>query len=105
MNTNPLTEPHTPLEGEPLNLEDPRLVAITRIRLLSDPDTPFWDVSYVHGLNDQGQRVRVLVDWFQIPKNAKRTTRANEGFLVAWLLKIEDVRRKCFVREVLSLCQ
>ena len=40
---------------------------ITRLRLLSDPGFPFWDVSYCYGeLN--GTPVRVQVPFSQLPK-------------------------------------
>ncbi|MGW8177561.1 MAG: hypothetical protein ACWGQW_02030 [bacterium] len=40
---------------------------ITRLRLLSDPGFPVWDVSYCHGeLN--GKPVDVQLPFFQLPK-------------------------------------
>lgn len=40
---------------------------VTRLRLLTDPGFPVWDVSYCHGeLN--GEDVRVLLPFSQIPK-------------------------------------
>ena len=47
---------------------DPRLAKITRIRLLSDPGHPVWDVSYVHGELKDGTYVRVSVGFDRLPK-------------------------------------
>src|SRR4051794_3553299 len=93
METNPLTTPHAddPITGPDLHLGNPSLKKITRIRLLSDPGCPFWDVSYVHGVDDQGRKVRVITPgtWFQIPKS--------EG-PVRYLLRISpELRRLCYV--------
>lgn len=38
---------------------------ITRLRLLTDPGFPFWDVSYCHDLLD-GKHVRVLLPFSQL---------------------------------------
>ncbi len=40
---------------------------ITRLRLLSDPGFPFFDVSYCHGVLD-GRHVNVRVPFSQLPK-------------------------------------
>lgn len=40
---------------------------VTRLRLLSDPGFPVWDVSYCHGTLD-GQPVRVDLPFSQLPK-------------------------------------
>jgi hypothetical protein len=45
---------------------------ITRLRLVSDPGFPAWDVSYCHGMLD-GEPVDVLLPFSQLPK---RNTRA-----------------------------
>jgi hypothetical protein len=39
----------------------------TRIRLLSDPGFPVWDVSYAYGMVN-GEKVRVSLPFSQIPK-------------------------------------
>ncbi len=54
--------------GNPVLLEDKRLGKITRLRLLSDPGFPFWDVSYCYGELKDGTPVRVSLPWGQIPK-------------------------------------
>lgn len=48
---------------------EPGLV-ITRLRLLSDPGFPVWDVSYCHGLLN-GRHVDVLLPFSQLPKYGK----------------------------------
>ena len=40
---------------------------ITRLRLLSDPGFPVWDVSYCHGILD-GKHVNVELPFSQLPK-------------------------------------
>lgn len=46
-------------------------LTITRLRLLSDPGFPAWDVSYCHGqLN--GQDVDVLLPFSQLPKRGMK---------------------------------
>lgn len=47
---------------------DPRLVKITRLRLVSDPGFPAWDVSYCHGQLRDGTPVAVEVPFSQLPK-------------------------------------
>lgn len=70
--TSPLAESgiaHTDYSGAPtLDLEDPRLVKVTRLRLLSDPGYPMWDLSYCYGLDVDGQPVRVSLPVHQFPK-------------------------------------
>lgn len=47
---------------------------ITRLRLLSDPGLPWWDVSYCHGtLCHTGELVRVQVPFQQLPKRGMRS--------------------------------
>ncbi len=54
-------------------LNDPQLARIIRIRLISDPGFPFWDMSYAWGEMKDGSRVRV-----NFPKSqfGKRTLKA-----------------------------
>ena len=49
-------------------LSDPRLARIARLRLLSDPGFPFWDVSYCYGVLKDGTRVRVSLPRHQFGK-------------------------------------
>ena len=48
---------------------EPGLV-ITRLRLLSDPGFPVWDVSYCHGIL-KGRHVDVRLPFSQLPKYGK----------------------------------
>jgi hypothetical protein len=43
---------------------------ITRLRLLSDPGFPVWDVSYCHGILE-GKHVDVALPFSQLPKYSK----------------------------------
>ena len=45
-------------------------LVITRLRLLSDPGFPAWDVSYCHGLLN-GRHVDVRLPFSQLPKYGK----------------------------------
>jgi len=47
---------------------DPGLKRIIRLRLLSDPGFPLWDVSYCHGEMKDGTIVRVALPFFQLNK-------------------------------------
>jgi hypothetical protein len=44
---------------------------ITRLRLISDPGFPAWDVSYCHGMLD-GRHVDVQLPFYQLPKRSMR---------------------------------
>lgn len=48
---------------------DPQLSMITRLRLVSDPSFPFWDLSYCWGILKDGTKVKVAVPLYQVPKN------------------------------------
>lgn len=101
MNTNPIDTYQARDEKitRDVHFDNPELQTIIRIRLLSDYGTPFWDVSYVHGRTRSGEKVRVIMPahWFQIPKA--------EG-PVKWILRTTpQIRRLCYVKDVLSLCQ
>lgn len=52
----------------PVWLDDPQLAKVTRLRLVSDPGFPFWDVSYVYGELKDGTEVRVNLPESQFPK-------------------------------------
>lgn len=43
---------------------------ITRLRMLSDPGFPFWDVSYCHGTLN-GEPVEVSLPFDQLPKRGR----------------------------------
>lgn len=70
METNPITDyAH---QGESpafsVDLTDPRLARITRLRVVSDPGFPFFDLSYCHGQLKDGTYVRVDLPWYQFPR-------------------------------------
>lgn len=48
---------------------------ITRLRLLSDPGFPAWDVSYCHGILN-GKHVNVNLPFDQLPKYGKGGVKA-----------------------------
>jgi hypothetical protein len=50
-------------------------LTITRLRLLSDPGFPLWDVSYCHGILN-GRHVNVRLPFSQLPKYGKGGVRA-----------------------------
>lgn len=45
---------------------DPSLARITRLRLLTDPGFPLWDVSYCHGELNDGTKVHVQLPFSQL---------------------------------------
>lgn len=49
-------------------LSDPQLAKITRLRLVSDPGFPLWDVSYCYGELKDGRTCRVDLPEHQFPK-------------------------------------
>jgi len=51
---------------------------ITRLRLLSDPGFPFWDLSYAHGTLN-GKHVNVEVPFSQLPKRGMKVFLYNEA--------------------------
>ncbi|HYQ62540.1 hypothetical protein [Actinophytocola sp.] len=63
-----------------VGLGHPDLVEVTRLRLLSDPGCPFWDISYCYGLlksdadHPAGVPVRVDLGVYQLPKRGFRRT-------------------------------
>lgn len=62
-----------------LDWTSPDLAKITRLRLLSDPGYPAWDVSYCHGENRRGERVNVGLPFSQLPRG-----RAMRGAIIEW---------------------
>jgi hypothetical protein len=55
------------LDGQ-VEWNDPTLARITRLRLLSDPGFPYWDVSYCYGVLKDGTNVRVGLPFHQLRK-------------------------------------
>lgn len=69
--TNPLSEAAREFQmsaEETVDWTDPRLARITRLRLLSDPGLPWWDVSYAFGQLKTGEAVEVRLPFDQLPK-------------------------------------
>jgi hypothetical protein len=58
-------------KGEYVDWSDPDLKRVTRLRLLSDPGFPMWDVSYCFGEMKDGRCVRVQLPFDQLPKGGK----------------------------------
>lgn len=58
--------------SEAVALNDPRLAQITRLRLLTDRDFPYWDLSYCHGRLKDGTEVRVNLPEWQFSKSNLR---------------------------------
>jgi hypothetical protein len=79
METNPITCPEAwreylrEVDGT-VYWTDPDLKRITRLRLLSDRDFPFWDVSYCYGEMKDGRQVSVSLPFAQLPKRSYKTT-------------------------------
>lgn len=55
--------------GPQVSWNDTRLKKIVRLRLLSDPGFPVWDVSYCYGQLKDGTYCRVNLPWHQLPKS------------------------------------
>lgn len=77
--TNPLVDGgyHLVDRSKIVNWDDAGVV-ITRLRLVSDPGFPFWDVSYCHG-EQYGQPVTVTLPFSQLPKRNMRAWLYNEA--------------------------
>ncbi len=54
--------------GRIVEWNDPQLKRIVRLRLLSDPGFPVWDVSYCVGEMRDGTPVRVDLPFNQVPR-------------------------------------
>lgn len=55
--------------GPKVTWDDKRLAKIVRLRLLSDPGFPVWDVNYCYGQLKDGGYCRVELPWSQLPKS------------------------------------
>lgn len=53
------SEYHSSVSNIRVSWNDKRLKRITRLRLLSDPGYPYWDVSYIHGELHDGTSVHI----------------------------------------------
>lgn len=66
---NPITEDQRSWDWEEtVDLADPRLARITRLRLVTDRDFPMWDLSYCHGVLKDSTKVAVRLPRWQFPK-------------------------------------
>lgn len=73
MESNPITDEIKEIRESidhqaPVDLGDPRLAKITRLRLVTDPGFPLYDLSYCYGELKDGTNVRVLLPWHQFSK-------------------------------------
>jgi len=74
--TNPLWTSevtHETIE-ETVRLNDPRLARITRLRLLTEANYPFYDISYCYGVLKDGTHARVQIDELHL---SRRTPKAD----------------------------
>lgn len=58
---------------EEVALRDDRLVRVTRLRLVSDPGHPVWDLSYCHGELKDGRTVQVQLPSTRFSKKHLKT--------------------------------
>lgn len=58
--------------GRRVDWTDPNLKRVVRLRLLSDPGFPVWDVSYCFGEMKDSTPVRVSLPFDQLPKRGFR---------------------------------
>jgi hypothetical protein len=73
--TNPITKADRELMEKAeitVDWNDPRLGRISRLRLLTDPGFPMWDVSYCYGLLKDGTPVKVGLPFDQLPRRGMR---------------------------------
>lgn len=79
--TNPIdiTAAH-PCESltETVSLGDPRLARVTRLRLLTEPGYPMFDISYCYGVLKDGSPVRIQVTCGALPRRTPKLA------LIAW---------------------
>ncbi len=103
MESNPITpahKAHRDAANETVNLSDPQLAKITRLRLISDPGDPRLDLSYCYGTLRDGTPVRVRLPWYQF-------TKANLHKELVQMCKeanVYGVRLNIFGSEVVSIC-
>jgi hypothetical protein len=77
--SNPIefSEQHRPdydsdVGARSVSWNDKRLRQITRLRLLSDPGFPLWDLSYCWGVLRDGTKVDVRLPFDQLPRKGMR---------------------------------
>jgi hypothetical protein len=75
--TNPIHQDATEEEfrrapRETVDLTDDRLLRVTRLRLVTDPGFPLWEVSYCHGQLKDGTYVNVRLPYHQFSRRKLR---------------------------------
>ena len=70
------THEHVDYSEGDVRLNDPRLVSIDRLRLLTERGYPFFDVSYCYGTLRDGRHVRVYLGDTRLPR------KGTKGFLI-----------------------
>ena len=70
-------------DAETVALHEARLARITRLRLISDPGHPYWDVSYCWGELEDGTPVRVQLPFRNIKRGPGFTRRLVTEFKLA----------------------
>jgi len=73
LESNPITDEWQRVREEidhknPVDLTDPRLARITRLRLVSDPGFPYYDLSYCYGELNDGTPCRVDLPMYSFSK-------------------------------------
>lgn len=71
LESNPITDEVKKFRDEiedEVDLDDSRLRRITRLRLVTDPGFPMYDLSYCYGILKDGTKVRVRLPRWQFPK-------------------------------------
>ena len=67
--TNPIPQGYHDVDrSTKVDWTDARLAKITRLRMVSDPGFPLWDISYCHGVLKDGTPCRVMLPFSQLPK-------------------------------------
>ena len=72
--SNPLVDPQAYHESatkrivETVDWTSPRLARVTRLRLVSDRDVPYWYVSYCHGVLQDGTPCEVSLPFSELTK-------------------------------------
>lgn len=75
LESNPINDAvkaHREAADEIVELDDPRLARIVRLRLVSDPGFPLWDLSYCYGTLKDGTHARVQIDELHISRRAPK---------------------------------
>lgn len=74
-----------------MQVTDPDLARITRVRYISDPGFPMWDFSYANGQDMHGNEVSVIVpaELAQIPKRYKSPA-GYYGPKAAWIHTLKE---------------